>query len=257
MKHVLSETPQHRVRISKPFYIGYHEVTIPQFSRFCAAAEYTSEPQITGKGGTGIEVGRETPRKSEFNWAKPGYEVTKDHPVTNITWVDAERFCAWLSKKDGKTYRLPTEAEWEYSCRAGTTTSWSFGNDIGKETKARDYMHFHMPFKLSGPFSNPATPKAVATKRANEFGLYDMHGNVSEMCADFWDQGYYETLKEGLATDPTGPAADPGQGRIVRGGSFLDTPATLRSAYRKGVDPTLGFATIGFRVVCEVTLPAE
>ena len=116
-------------------------------------------------------------------------------------------------------------------------------------------MHFHVPAKFPG--FNPATPKPVAGKRANEFGLYDMYGNVAEMCADYWGPTYYETLKDELAIDPRGPDADAGQGRVVRGGSFLDTPATVRTAYRKGVDPTLGYATIGFRVVCEVAMPAD
>jgi formylglycine-generating enzyme required for sulfatase activity/serine/threonine protein kinase len=253
LKALQNESPQHRVRISKPFYLSASEVTFAQFSKFVGKKEYKTEPEIV-TGGTGIEKGSEVGRKREFTWINPGYSPTKDHPVTNITWHDAEEFCKWLSKKENKVFRLPTEAEWEYACRAGTTTWWSFGDDL-KEAHAREFMWYHTPLKLTG---NPATPKFVALKKSNGFGLFDMHGNVAEMCSDTWGPTYYERgLKEGLMLDPKGPAAGASQSRVVRGGSFLDTPVTNRSAFRKGMDPTLGYATVGFRIVCEAPLPVE
>jgi formylglycine-generating enzyme required for sulfatase activity len=248
------ELPQHRVRISKPFYLSASEVTFAQFSRFATSKEYATEPQTSGKGGTGLDAGREVARQREFTWKHPGYEPTEDQPVTNITWNDADAFCDWLSKKENKIYRLPTEAEWEYACRAGTKSAWSFGEDL-RESHARSHMWYHAPLKF---LTNPTMPKAVALKSPNEFGLYDMHGNVAEMCADFWGPTYYEKcLNEGLTINPKGPDANPGAGRVVRGGSFLDTPISVRSAFRRNMDPNLGYASVGFRVVCEAPMPPD
>ena len=258
-KRALTELPQHKIRISKPFYISVNEVTIGQFSRFRNfGAGYVTEPEASGKGGTGVEGGREVPRKREFNWLNPGYTPSVEHPVTNITWKDAEAYCAWLSEKEKKTYRLPSEAEWEYACRAGTTTTWSFADEL-RDVNARDYMWFHS-FQPGGKQNSPLTPHAVGKKKANEFGLHDMHGNVAEMCSDYFAPGYYERcVKEGIVVDPKGPDPKeaPGSQRVVRGGSFLDFPQMARSGFRSSVDSTYGYCQIGFRIVCEVPLPVE
>src|SRR5262249_1018949 len=117
------EHPQHRVRITQPFYLGVHEVTRGQFRRFVDEAGYQTETAQDGKDGWG---GKEEAKKFEqnrgYSWQNPGFEQTDDHPVVNVSWNDVVAFAAWLSRKEGDTYRLPTEAEWEYACRAGTTT---------------------------------------------------------------------------------------------------------------------------------------
>ena len=137
LARLANEGPPHRVRISKPFYLGATEVTVGQFSKFVAAKAYKTIPETNGKGGTGIEAGRPTARNPKYHWHSLGYSATADSPVTNITWDDAEAYCKWLSERDNKVYRLPTEAEWEYACRAGTTTLWHFGDDLSKETHAQ------------------------------------------------------------------------------------------------------------------------
>ncbi len=247
--HIFSEAPQHRVRITKPFYLGLTEVTNSQFQRFVSATQYVTEAVESGKGGTGLEAGKEAARKPDFNYKATGYTIAGEMPVTNVTWRDAQAFCLWLSKKDGKTYRLPTEAEWEFACRAGSTTPWYFGNDL-KDARAREYMWIQLPNKIA----TPATPMLVGRKHSNDFGLKDMHGNVAEMCSDYWGPLYYERSPK---NDPKGPEANAGAGKIIRGGSIVDSPYLMRSAYRGFADPSLGYATVGFRIVCEIVLPAE
>ena len=124
----LNETPWHRVLISKPFYLGAHEVTVGQFRRFVNATGYKTDAEAGGVNANGFtsETGFSTDQ--QYNWRNPGFAQTDDHPVVNVTWDDAVAFCRWLSDKEGKRYRLPTEAEWEYACRAGTTTRFPNGD---------------------------------------------------------------------------------------------------------------------------------
>ena len=111
------EYPRHRVRITKPFFLGAHEVTVGQFRKFTEASGYKTEAERDGAGGWGYnpEIGTCEGRRPQFNWHNPGFPQTDDHPVLNVTWNDAVAFCQWLSRQEGKTYRLPTEAEWEYA----------------------------------------------------------------------------------------------------------------------------------------------
>lgn len=246
------ESPPHRVQITRPFYLSKTEVTVGQFKKFVVAKNYLPESSTKGsKGGTGIESGKPpAERKPEFTWLTPGpgYRPSDDHPVTNITWKDAEAFCAWLSEKEKQTYRLPTEAEWEYACRAGSTDLWSFGDDW-RESNLRLYSWCAIPFKTG----NPTTPNKAGLKRPNAFGLEDMHGNAAEMCSDWWSPTYYDRcVKEGIVADPKGPAPAGSPGRVLRGGSFLDSPLLMRSAYRSFLDPALGHVHVGFRVVLEI-----
>jgi formylglycine-generating enzyme required for sulfatase activity len=255
-KQLQTEMPQHRVRISKPFYFGTTEVTREQFSTFVTAEKYRTLPELSKKGGTSVEDGKETTHEPKYTWAAPGYKASNEQPVNNIVWKDAEAFCQWLSKKEGKTYRLPTEAEWEYACRAGTKTAWWFADDWKGPSDLRGHMVFHFPLAFPKGKISPQTPMPVGRLKKNEFGLYDIHGNVAEMCSDYWDPAYYtRCAKDAVTIDPTGP---PGRGqRVVRGGSFLSSPQQCRSAYRSGADPALGSVSIGFRFVCEVPVPGE
>ena len=132
------EYPRHRVRITRPFYFGKFEVTVGQFRKFVEAAGYKTEAETDGQGGWGYDpvTGKCNGRELRFNWKNTGFPQTDEHPVLNVTWNDAVAFCRWLSKKEGTTYRLPTEAEWEYACRAGTTTRYNNGDDPDELPKA-------------------------------------------------------------------------------------------------------------------------
>jgi sulfatase modifying factor 1 len=158
-------------------------------------------------------------------------------PVRSVSWEDARRFCEWLSQSESKTYRLPTEAEWEYACRAGTTTRFSFGDRLDE-------------FQAAGRVDKQAGPlHPVAEFPPNPFGLSDMHGNLNEICLD---SGLQYTSE--IAIDPVG-SLDPAQPSVVRGGACSSAGFRLRSSQRYLNDsrrfPGLNFATMvkGFRVV--------
>jgi len=227
------------VRITKPFYFGKNEVTVGQFRRFVRDSGYKTEAEKDGEGGWGYNAatGKCEGRRFQYHWQNPGFPQADDHPVLDVTWNDAIAFCAWLSRKEGKTYRLPTEAEWEYACRAGAQTPWFWGDasrDIG-------YYAWH---KGNAGELNLTHP--VARKHPNPWGLYDMIGNVWELCSD-GDSGGYD-LND--VVDPTGTKFNPGI-KVARGGSINCDADKCRAAYRlaQGVDIML-YET-GFRVVCE------
>ena len=166
--------------------------------------------------------------------------VSPDHPVDNVTHSDAQRFCRMLSRRRDeqsarRRYRLPTEAEWEYACRAGSKTAFSFGDD---SSQLGMYAWYDQNSNL--------TTHAVGCKRPNKFGLYDMHGNVWEWCSD-WYSGKYDASS--LGTDPQGPES--GTVRVLRGGSWDSELAFARCANRLGCDPDDTSDVVGFRVVLE------
>ncbi len=193
------EKPVHKVKITRPFYIGVYEVTRAQYEK------------IMGKN----------PSKSKG----------PNRPVDSITWDDAVLFCKKLSEKEGVEYRLPTEAEWEYACRAGTRTKYYWGDEmdgryawynINSERKTHDVGH----------------------KKPNAWGLYDMSGNVFERCSDWFARDYYDNSPE---KDPQGPKD--GKFRVLRGGSWDLNQAFCRSEDRVGNIPGRTWGMIGFRIV--------
>ena len=129
-EHRLDDELQHEVEITQPFYLGQHEVTVGQFKAFVNDANYLTEAEKDGKGGRAFD-GKEFVQKPEFTWKNLHFAQSDDHPVVIVSWNDAAAFCAWLSKKEGKTYRLPTEAEWEYAARAATKTRFNIGEREG------------------------------------------------------------------------------------------------------------------------------
>jgi formylglycine-generating enzyme required for sulfatase activity len=172
---------------------------------------------------------------ADCNWRHPGLPRPQrdDEPVVQVTWNDAAAFCRWLSQQDGRPYRLPTEAEWEYACRAGTTTRWCMGDDpaeLGQYAWVRD--------------DAGSSTHAVGDKKPNGFGLYDMHGNVWEWCLDRF--GRYPK-SPGVDIDPSGPTT--GWVRILRGGacSYAQVDRT-RSAMRLSRKPSYAYNKYGFRV---------
>ncbi len=231
-----NEKPQHRVRITQPFYLGIHQVTRDQFRRFVEATRYKTEAERYGRGGYGFDWSSGEPKPvhcPKFTWITQIFAQTDDHPVVNVSWNDASAFCDWLSRQEGQQYRLPTEAEWEYACRAGTTTRFSFGDS---ENLLGQYAWY------AANSNNQTHP--VGKKKANAFGLHDMHGNVWEWCWDGYDADYYKKMP---ASDPRGPeqAAD----RVFRGGNWGSESHHLRAASRDGCAPgILRCPLAGFRV---------
>ena len=237
---------QHQVTISKAFYMQTTEVTQGQWK-----AVMGTEP-----------------------WKGKGYvKEGSDYPAVYVSWDDAVAYCKKLSEKEGKTYRLPTEAQWEYACRAGTKTTWSFGNN---ENALGDYAWYHKnAWDIDETYAHQ-----VGLKKPNAFGLYDMHGNVWEWCYDYFetDNGGLDYYKQSPEKDPRGPkreifvrgerreeesrtlavqdALKPGIDSVARGGAHHRFPAktarNTRSAFRTGFSATSPARACGFRVVREL-----
>jgi formylglycine-generating enzyme required for sulfatase activity len=240
------ELPRHKVRITKPFYMGQYEVTLGQFLTFYHDAKYKTDIERDGKPSWGYDKdGRLIESINWRPWA-PGWEVTYDHPVVYVSWNDATAFCKWLSKKEGKTYRLPTEAEWEYACRAGSNSRYFFGDNpqdlvrygnvadedcrnaspskgansviasFDEKGKKKDT---NIPYPFLSRRDGYAWTAPVGKYQPNAFGLYDMHGNVWEWCSDWYDENYYASSP---TDDPKGAYA--GSSRVSRGGGFHHSP---------------------------------
>ena len=212
-----NEGPQHEVEITRAFYMGACPVTKGQFTVFAKNDDYRTEAEEAGDART---------------WRYPGFSQTDDDPVVEVTWNDARRFCDWLTRKEKQTYELPTEAQWEYACRAGTKTAYFFGDDA---TDLDAYAWY------GGNSENHTHP--VGGKKPNPWGLYDMGGNVWQWCADYCDSEYY--IKSPLK-DPKN-LLDTGA-RVARGGSWGDNAIYCRAADRCGVAPTDRDIKFGFRV---------
>jgi formylglycine-generating enzyme required for sulfatase activity len=238
-KRLPGEGPQHEVEITQPFCIGQTEVTVGQFRQFVSARRYRTQAEREGSGLRRFPDGA-WKMDPKTNWLNPGFDQTEDHPAVCISWNDAVEFCKWLSKKEGKTYRLPTEAEWEYSCRAGSKGRWSFGDNQDQ------LLHYA---RIGGNSQRHTWP--VGGKKENAWGLHDMNGNAWEWCQDFFGANYYQT---GPPKDPPGPGA--GDECVLRGASYDNTPMDCRSAFRDHADPSQCNTNFGFRVVLAVSLPA-
>lgn len=202
-----SESPPHKVTIRNAFAIGRREVTFAEWDR-CVAA-----------GGCGYSP-------SDQGWGRG------DRPAINLSWADAKQYVAWISKQTGKTYRLPTEAEWEYSARAGTTTPYWWGKEAGEG---------HARCADCGEKATGTSP--VASFRPNGFGLYDTSGNVAEWVEDCWNPSYRGAPGDGGAWT-TGDC----NLRVLRGGSFLDKAAGVTTAARFRYDNDVRYYANGFRL---------
>ena len=242
----------HLVHITKPFWMGATHVTVGQFSEFVKATGYQTlaEKQGWAYGAWNVEENR-WDKHNKGSWKDPSFEQGDDNPVVCITWHDAVAFCEWLSEKEGRTYRLPTESEWEYCSRAGTTTIFPWGdnpddgegwaNGADATSEKADLFTLFPAFKWS---DNYIYSSPVATFRPNAFGLYDMIGNVLQWCGDWFGDYPNEAVK-----DPSGPVK--GQQRILRGGAFVYGPDRSRSAFRGRNWPDFQNFYVGFRVLIE------
>lgn len=232
-----NDETQHKVTLKNGFYMQTTEVTKGQWRAFINATGYKSEAET--KGGAYVWENSNWVKKEGFYWDNPGFKQTDSHPVTCVSWNDAQKFIEWISQKEKQTYRLPTEAEWEYACRAGTKTPFAFGNCLSSDQAnyAGNYPYADCP---KGEYRQKTTPHD--TFQPNDWGLYDMHGNVWEWCEDWY--GDYPT---GSVTDPKG--ASTGEGRVLRGGSWDFFARNCRSADRDRYDPSGRLSNVGFRLV--------
>ncbi|MEM9275912.1 MAG: SUMF1/EgtB/PvdO family nonheme iron enzyme [Cyanobacteria bacterium P01_F01_bin.143] len=203
------EKPQHEVTV-QPFFIGKFQITQAQYQK------------VMGKNPSNFQ--------------------DEDLPVEQVSWNDAVEFCQRLSKQTGKEYRLPSEAEWEYAARAGTTTPFYFG-----ETITNDLANYRgtSTYANESKWEYREKTTTVGTFPPNAFGLYDMHGNVWEWCQDDWYSNY-----EGAPIDGTVRGSKTGSKKVIRGGSWVNSPSRCRSAYRNADTRDDRYSTLGFRVVC-------
>jgi uncharacterized protein (TIGR02996 family) len=214
---------QHEVEITRAFWLGVHPVTLGQFAAFARTRRY-----------------RRTP------WQDPGFSQDDRHPVVNVSWHDARKFCAWMTQTEsGRVYRLPTEAEWEYACRGGAPESFPFhvGEPLHSLSSTRANFNGTNPYggAAVGPDLQRTTP--VGSYPPNGWGLYDMHGNVFEWCADWYRDDYYP---QSPRQDPPGPLR--GLPRVIRGGGWYCSGRHCRSADRFWHGPTGQSDDLGFRV---------
>jgi formylglycine-generating enzyme required for sulfatase activity len=222
---VMREGPRRRVAINKAFAMARHPVTVGQWREFALATRWK------GNG--------------DVNWSAPGFAQGDDHPVVGVNWHDAQLYVAWLSRRTGKRYRLPTEAEWEYACRAGTTTAFGFGDTIRPDQANYD-ARFTWNGNARGVPRRGTTP--VGTYAPNAWGLCDMHGNVWEWVQDVLHDSYEGAPADATAWETGGDQ----ERRVLRGGSWLYHPRYLRCAVRNGFASRLSNDKVGFRVVREL-----
>jgi formylglycine-generating enzyme required for sulfatase activity len=277
----LAEYPPHQVNITRNFYVQTTEVTNEQFQRFVNETGYRTTAETLGettwtilsqrKPGEQKDNWEET--KKGANWRHPfgprsSIDGKSRHPVMLVSWRDAQAFCQWLSKKERKTYRLPTEAEWEYACRGPQSKLYPWGDELppkslvgnlADKTALEKYGEKGLEF-LPGYDDHYAETAPVGSFKPNGFGLYDMVGNVAEWCHDFYQIDYY---KFSPADDPLGPASavqlleityhgeEMGPHRVIRGGSWILAPLgpPFRDRYYGG-ELHNGF-NLGFRVIMD------
>jgi formylglycine-generating enzyme required for sulfatase activity len=223
------ESPQHEVTVPS-FFMGKYPVTQAQWQAVAALPKINRDLQLNPssfKGG--------------------------DRPVENVSWHNATEFCDRLTQKTSRSYRLPSEAEWEYACRAGTTTPFYWGETITTDLANYDGTddaegHWSGSYDRGpkGIYRQETTP--VGTFPANAFGLYDMHGNVWEWCQDIWHNSYEGAPKDGSAWIDAKAKED--ANRVLRGGSWNGDPRYCRSASRDSINARFGYFNIGFRVAC-------
>jgi formylglycine-generating enzyme required for sulfatase activity len=254
---------QHRVTLTHPFMMGTTHVTIAQFRAFVTATGYKTEAEKQGSGFAW--TGAKWANVSGASWHRPGFLQQDNHPVVDVSWNDATAFCNWLSQKENKHYRLPTEAEWEYCCRAGSQTIYSWGDDpddgagranCADTTAKQKYSDWPGYFTWTDGF---VFTSPVAKFKPNAWGIYDMTGNAWEWCSD-----WYGKYPDGDVTDPQGPpenqatiihATDTGTTgpeRVMRGGSWHSRPTHARCAKRDHEAPDFRNCIKGFRVVMEI-----
>ena len=238
---------QHQVRLSN-FSMSRYTVTVAEFRKFVDATEYQTDAE---KVGFSVIVDNNEIKKGEgVNWrhgvsgsVRPQSE--ENHPVLHVSWNDAVAYCKWLSAKTGKHFRLPTEAEREYACRADTTTPFNTGENL--TTNQANY-NGNYPYNNNAKGVYRQNTVAVNSFAPNAWGLYNMHGNVWEWCSVRYSDTYYDECKaQGTVSNPQGSAT--GSARVLRGGGWFNSAEACRSAARGGYAPDYRNSYVGFRPV--------
>lgn len=251
-----AEGPQHPVRITRPFALARNEISVAEFRRFVRESGYRSDAEQRGDSNAYDERTGRIVKRSDVSWDNDfqGGRAKSAEPVVHVSWNDAVAYAQWLSNVTGQRYRLPTEAEFEFALRAGTTTAYWWGdahpsrvvgNLTGEGDRSRSKRTWAKAFaNYRDGFWGPAP---VARFEANGFGLYDLGSNVSEWTEDCWHQNFLRAPEDGSAWVNRGCTK-----RVVRGGSWGSEPDQARSAYRLGVAADTGSARVGFRVAREL-----
>jgi formylglycine-generating enzyme required for sulfatase activity len=256
------EKPQREVKIEHVFALGREAISVAAFAAFVDDTGYDAgDMAVVVRDGSYVnERGR--------SWRDPGFPQAQDHPVTCVNWHDAQAFIAWLNsrlKLTGRSdaYRLPSEAEWEYACRAGTQTPFSFGATITADQANFDGRGSYDSAPPSLLWPRATTPGGSFSE--NAFGLFDMHGNVWEWCEDRWHWNYKGAPSDGSAWTADGHKvpinlpylSDDHHDHVVRGGGWETLPHLLRSATRLGINSSMRHAALGFRIARTLLPPAE
>ena len=258
------EQPVHRVRISKPFFLGQHEITVDQFKAFVEQSGYVPESIADGTGAYGFNAQYDPSktarqdafegRNPKYSWRNPGFVQRGDEPVVNVTWKDAVALADWLSQKEKALYRLPTEAEWEYACKAGSIDRHMAGNKpeglaaysniMDQDTTKNWPQYANKAAQYSDGF---AFTSPVGSFKPNAFGLFDMLGNVWEWTSDWHASDYYSRTP---TEDPLGPQS--GDVKVRRGASWHTMPIYVRCAFRNWNTPETRYTLVGIRLVKEI-----
>jgi len=236
------EKPQRLVRIEHGFYLGRTTVTLGQFRQFVQETGYKTDaetdqrPHYRGAHGYNATRHRFEGYFPQYTWRNPGWPMTDAFPVCNVSWNDAVAFCKWLGTKATMKARLPTEAEWEYACRAGSETAYSFGEPADLLAKYAWYT-----------VNSPHHSQSVGTLRPNEYGVFDMHGNAWE-----WTQSVYREVGKtegGMIRDDKEESEDINnqESRVLRGGSFVVPASIVRSSFRHSNVPANRLSNNSFR----------
>ena len=225
--------------IGQPYYLGVTEVTMRQFRQFVVDSGYVTEVEKNGRGGVVVNVNKsgKIGRSPAYTWFQPGYAADNlDLPVVQVTWNDAMAYCAWLSKQEGRTYRLPTPSEWVWASRAG----------YPELSGSKDENQFSKEWLLDNADNHP---HVVRTREPNPWGLYDINGNVSEWCLND-----FEIQHSGRVVDQPVLVASPV--RITAGSAYLAKYSHFRPRSSR-TPPTMATTIIGFRVLCELAPAAK
>ncbi len=219
------ESPEHLVNINYDFSISAHQITVKEYLEFAISTKSNYPEWLTDTSNI---------KKISMNHYK-NTNLNDDAPIVGISWENAKEYCSWRSKKEGKYYRLPTEAEWEYACKAGSNTRYNFGDD---ESELDKYAWYNKNANQGA--------HSVGTKMPNAWNIYDMHGNIWEWCEDIWNSNYELAPRDGSA-NKVGDANI----RVLRGGSWTDSSRYVRSSNRNGYDVDGCDNDLGFRIVLE------
>ena len=253
--HADTQTPQHEVTISKGFALSQSEITVGQFREFVRASGYKPDSMTNGASVYDERTGVMRDDGSatwESDYA--GHSAAENLPVVNISWADANAYAQWLSQRTGKRYRIPSEAEFEYALRGGSTTRYWWGKgtptnkvenltgSLDRSPSGRRWSH-----AFQGYGDGYWGPAPVMSFAPNAFGLYDIDGNVSEWTADCWHDNYIRAPSDGSAWVNPGCST-----RVVRGGSWGSSPEQVNSAYRQGADASVRSGRVGFRILREL-----